>query len=95
MVEIKINVKELKNNCFVIMPFSSLFNIEYERVIKPAIEECGLRCVRGDEIFSMPHILEDIWKSIRECRLVIAELTSQNANVFYELGIAHAIGKPS
>ena len=76
------------------MPFESLFQTQYERVIRPAGEELGLKCVRADEIYSKPQIMADIWRSIRKARLLIAELTSRNANVFYEVGLAHAIGKP-
>jgi nucleoside 2-deoxyribosyltransferase len=89
-----IEIGEIENICFVVMPFDSLFQIQYERVIKPAIEELGLKCIRGDEIYSKPQIMADIWKSIRKSRLVIAEMTDRNANVFYEMGLAHAIGKP-
>src|SRR5207237_4931202 len=56
--------------------------------------EIGLKCVRGDEIYSKPNIMSDIWKELRKARLVVAELTGKNANVFYEIGLAHAIGKP-
>ena len=38
-------------------------------------------------------IIEDIWKRINEAKILISELTGRNANVFYETGIAHTIGK--
>lgn len=85
----------LSNTCFVIMPFAGTFNTVYERVIRPAVEEAGLACLRADEVFSKPQITHDIWKQIRSCRLVVAELTGRNPNVLYELGLAHAIGKPA
>lgn len=89
-----VEIGEIENICFVVMPFDALFQTQYERVIRPAVEEMGLRCIRGDEIYSKPQIMSDIWKSIRKSRLIIAELTTRNANVFYEVGLAHAIGKP-
>ncbi len=89
-----IDMGTLSNTCFVVMPFDSLFQTEYERVIRPAVESVGLECVRGDEIYSKPNIISDIWSSIRSARIIIAELTGKNANVFYEIGLAHAIGKP-
>lgn len=95
MVRINIDLGTLTNSCFVIMPFTATFNTEYERVIKPAVEAAGLACVRADEIFSKPQIMADIWKSIKSARVVIAELTGRNTNVFYELGLAHTIGKPA
>jgi hypothetical protein len=89
-----VELGEIENICFVLMPFDSLFQTQYERVIRPAVEELGLKCIRGDEIYSKPNIMSDVWKSIRKSRLIIAELTNRNANVFYEIGLAHAIGKP-
>lgn len=89
-----INLGEISNTCFVIMPFHSLFESEYERVIRPAIEEAGLECVRGDEIYTEQTIVQDIWKSIRNARVIVAELSGRNPNVMYETGLAHAIGKP-
>lgn len=89
-----VEVGQIENTCFVAMPFDSLFQAYYEQVIRPAVEELGLTCIRGDEIYSRPQIMADIWKCIRTSRLVIAELTGKNPNVFYEVGLAHAIGKP-
>ena len=89
-----VEIGEIENTCFVVMPFDSLFKAEYDWVIRPAVEELGLKCVRGDEIYSKPQVMADVWNSIRKSRLVIAELTNRNANVFYEVGLAHAIGKP-
>jgi len=76
------------------MPFSPLFQNEYEKVIRPAVEATGLLCIRGDEIYGNQRIMNDIWHSIRSSRLIIAELTGKNPNVLYEIGLAHAIGKP-
>jgi len=91
---IVIQLGELKNACFVVMPFDSLFEREYTRVIKPAVESVGLECVRGDEIYSEQSIVQDIWKATRTCRVVVAELSGRNPNVMYEVGLAHALGKP-
>lgn len=38
--------------------------------------------------------MDDVWRMIRDAEIIVAELTTQNANVFYELGLAHAAGKP-
>ncbi|SEQ85364.1 TIR domain-containing protein [Epilithonimonas lactis] len=92
--EITIEIKTIENSCFVVMPFSNLYQIEYESIIKPTLEELNIQCVRGDEIYSKQRIMDDIWESIKSCRFVIAELTGKNPNVLYEIGLAHAIGKP-
>lgn len=91
---VTIELGEVTNSCFVVMPFASLFEREYSRVIKPAVESAGLVCVRGDEIYSEQSIVQDIWKSLRACRVVVAELSGRNPNVMYEVGLAHALGKP-
>lgn len=52
-----ISLGGISNTCFVVMPFHSLFKLEYERVIRPAIEEAGLECVRGDEIYTEQAII--------------------------------------
>lgn len=89
-----VQLDELTNSCFVVMPFHALFEAQYEKIIKPAIEEAGLVCVRGDEIYTRQAIVQDIWHSMRKARLVVAELSGRNPNVMYEIGLAHAIGKP-
>ncbi|UOK42405.1 MULTISPECIES: nucleoside 2-deoxyribosyltransferase [Flavobacterium] len=94
MTNILIEIKKLENSCFVVMPFSSLYQIEYESIIKPTLQELNIKCIRGDEIYSKQRIMDDIWQSIKSCRFVIAELTGKNPNVLYEVGLAHAIGKP-
>lgn len=92
--QVRIEIGNITNTCFVVMPFDPLFQNMYERVIRPAVEELRIECVRGDEIYSKPSIVADIWRSLRNARFVIAELTGRNPNVFYEVGLAHAIGKP-
>jgi hypothetical protein len=81
--------------CFIVMPFGQEdLNIVYEDFIKPTlVEECELRCERGDDVFGSNVIMEDIRNSIDRARLIIADLTGRNANVFYEVGIAHALNK--
>jgi hypothetical protein len=91
---VTISLGEVTNACFVIMPFDPLFQIEYERVLRPAIESSGLQCIRGDEIYARASVIADIWLAIRQCRLVVADLTGRNPNVLYELGLAHALSKP-
>lgn len=79
--------------CFVIMPFANDLDSIYHDIIKPCVESMGMVCRRSDEIRSNNAIVRDIWKSICEARLIIADLTHANPNVFYELGIAHTVGK--
>ncbi len=85
---------EEPGTCFVMMPFRSPFELYYQEIIKPAIEAQGLRPVRGDSLFRPSPIMGDIWEMVQEAAILVAELTGKNPNVFYELGLAHALGKP-
>ncbi|MCX6900797.1 MAG: DUF6293 family protein [Verrucomicrobia bacterium] len=78
---------------FVAMPFLPDLNAIYEDIIGPSLRELTLRAVRADQIFDNRQIMDDIWDNIERARLVIADLTGKNANVFYETGVAHALGK--
>lgn len=80
---------------FVLMPFRDELTEIYNTLIKPTVEkeEFGLVSRRADDIKSNQAIIQDIWKSICEARIVIADLTGLNPNVMYELGVAHTLGK--
>lgn len=82
-----------EQSCFVIGPFAESQSAIYRSIIKPTVTELGLSCHRADELFTNRAIMEDIWRSICSARVIIADLTDRNANVFYELGIAHTLGK--
>ena len=80
---------------FVLMPFTDELTEIYKTLVKPTIEQpkFNLVCKRADDVKSNKSIIQDIWKSICEARLIIADLTNLNPNVMYELGIAHTLGK--
>lgn len=79
---------------FVLSPFVEPFDTIYSDHIKPLIEGIeGFQCLRADSIYDNRPVMEDIWRYTNEARIVIAELTGRNPNVFYETGIAHTIGK--
>jgi hypothetical protein len=79
---------------FVAMPFTeSWSNDVYRRVIKPAIGEAGLECRRADESMRVGELREGLWKHILRAGIIIADITGSNANVFYEAGLAHGLGK--
>jgi hypothetical protein len=88
-------IKVRKPKAFVVMQFSEDFNDLYQEVIKPVCEDFGYECKRGDEYFTNGSILQDIIQSIQESSVIIADITPNNPNVFYELGYAHAINKPT
>lgn len=78
---------------FVLMPFSESLSEVYDFLIKSGLEEAGYEVKRADDIKSQSNILEDIVIGISTSDLIIADLTDSNPNVYYELGIAHALGK--
>jgi len=81
--------------CFVMQPFGGHLATYYEAIFKPAIERAGLTPVRADDdIFATGKIMDQVWRGIRQATVLVAELTSKNPNVFYELGLAHALEKP-
>jgi hypothetical protein len=79
--------------CFVLMPFSEKLQPLYDDHIRPIIQKAGLRCERVDAIRGTTLITHDIWEYINRARFLVAEVTDRNANVFYELGLAHALSK--
>lgn len=81
------------SSCFVLMPFSERLKPVYEDHIKKVVVSLGLECQRADDIFLNREIIEDIWESINQARILIADLTGKNPNVFYEVGVAHTVGK--
>lgn len=80
---------------FVAMPFEEPYNTMYRSVIEPEGKRLGLRVVRVDELARPGIIFEDIKREISDSKVVIAEITAPNQNVFYELGCAHALNKPT
>ncbi len=83
------------DTCFVMMPFASPLGDYYSKIYEPAIKKAGLTPIRADnDIFGTGKIIDQIWSGITSAKVLIAELTSRNPNVFYELGLAHALKKP-
>jgi len=86
--------REFLDTCFVLMPFGNWYDIYYKDVYAPAIKGAGLEPVRADDLFHSGSVVEQIWEQIQEAKVLVAEVTGKNANVFYELGLSHACGKP-
>ena len=93
-LERSVTVKS-SDSCFIMMPFAAPLGGYYDKIYKPAIEKAGLIPIRADnEIFGTGKIIDQIWSGINTAKVLVAELTSRNPNVFYELGLAHALKKP-
>ena len=77
---------------FVLMPFCEDWSDRIWRHIKEIVTGAGLECERADDLYGQ-NVLEDIWRAINEASVIIADTTGRNPNVFYEVGIAHTLGK--
>lgn len=86
--------------CFVLMPFGKKpdaagmmvdFDAVYHTLIAPAIEEAGLETLRADEEMTGGIIHKPMYERLILCEYAVADLTTANANVFYELGLRHAV----
>ena len=84
-----------KQSCFIIMPFDKEFKKVYDECIKPLVEEkLGMDCIRIDEWPSCKKtVIDNIKTNIGQCLFAIADLSLDKPNVYYEVGLAHAIGK--
>ncbi len=78
---------------FVVMPFSKEFDDVYQLGIKPACTEAGAYCERLDEQVFDDGMLDRIYNQIAKADIIVADMSCQNPNVFYEVGYAHALGK--
>lgn len=77
------------------MPFSAELEAVFRLFIKPALEEVGFSVTRADDLLNQRNIMQDIVSGISNAEVVVADLTGANPNVFYELGIAHTLEKPT
>ena len=75
------------------MPFENAFDDVYQIGIKEAATQAGAYCERVDEQIFHDSILERIYNQIAKADIVVADMTGRNANVFYEVGYANALGK--
>src|ERR1700722_7424967 len=86
--------------CFVLMPFGIKsdpngtpidFDAVYQQMIVPAIRSAKLEPLRADEEMSGGIIHKPMFERLVLCEYAVADLTTANANVFYELGVRHAV----
>lgn len=78
---------------FVAMPFAEAFDDAYEAAIKPACEAAGAYAERVDDQIFQGNILQRMYNQIAKADLIVADTTSRNVNVLYEVGYAHALRK--
>jgi hypothetical protein len=84
--------KQERDLVSVMMPFNNEFTPVLE-ALKSATASLEWRCVRADDIWENNAIIQDIVDIIAKARVVVCDCTGKNPNVFYEIGIAHSLGK--
>lgn len=87
--------------CFVVMGFGKKTDYEsgrtldldatYEAIIRPAVEQAGLRCIRSDEVTHSGIIDLEMYELLLRADLVVADISTGNPNAVYELGVRHAL----
>lgn len=78
---------------FVIMPFTETWSDDTYFILKDTCQDINANITRADEILGSYVIIDDIINQIKKSNIIIADVTVRNANVYYELGYAHALGK--
>lgn len=84
-----------RGKAFIVMEFDEPYNSLYASVIKPVCDDSGFEAERADDVYRPGVILQDITTALRSADVVIAEISPVNANVFYEVGYAHALRTPT
>jgi MAP3K TRAFs-binding domain len=92
---------DVKGTCFVVMGFGKKTDFEtgrtldldktYRNIIKPAVKDAGLECIRADEIVHSGLIDVPMYEQLLNADVVVADLSTSNKNAFYELGVRHAL----
>jgi hypothetical protein len=88
-------VKHRAPTAFVALQFGEPYDTIYRTVIRPEAKKLGIDVVRIDEVNRPGIIFQDIQRKIEDAKVVIAEITAPNQNVYYEVGYAHALYKPT
>jgi hypothetical protein len=91
-VDIRVDYPEV----FVVMPFTEPWSdYVFAKLFKPAIEDAGFTVFRGDSIVRVGDLSTNVWRSITQAGLIVADVSVPNPNVYYEIVLADALGKPA
>lgn len=93
--EVNVDIRVDYPEVFVIMPFTQPWSGDvFYNMLKPGIEEAGFTASRGDSIVRVGDLSTNVWRSITHAGLIVADVSAPNPNVYYEIGLADALGKP-
>jgi len=94
--EVSVDIRVDYPEVFVVMPFGQVWSTQvFSDLFKPAIEAANFVASRGDTIVRVGDLGTNVWRSITQAGIVVGEVTVPNPNVYYELGLADALGKPT
>jgi hypothetical protein len=77
-----------------IMPFNAEMRPIYDDHIVNICHRLSLSVGRADDFFRAHAVMGDVWGALQHAKIIVADCTGRNANVFYEMGVAHVLGKP-
>lgn len=86
------DTRVVDGSCFIVMPFGQDWSEAVFSALRNILSEERLTVARADDLFG-GNVVEDIWSAILKSTFIIADVTGRNPNVYYELGIAHTLGK--
>ncbi len=89
------NIERIAGRAFIVMPFHGAFDDLHNEVIRKVCASIELEAIRADENAGPGLVVADIAQQIRDAQVVIADVTEPNCNVYYEIGYAHALNKPT
>lgn len=90
-VDLRVDYPEV----FVVMPFGQPWSDDvYTKFFELGVRGAGFTEVRGDSIVRVGDLSTNVWKSITQAGVIVAEVSVPNPNVYYEIGLADALGKP-
>jgi hypothetical protein len=81
------------SDVFVAMPFDKALRPVYKHIVK-ACTRLSLTVARGDDFFTAHAVMADVWAAMQHARVIVADCTQRNPNVFYEIGMAHVLATP-
>lgn len=83
----------LRPVCFVAMPYTEVMNTVYTNCLEKAISAAGLIPIRADKLTNPENIISDMHAAISRAKIIIADITEINPNVYFEIGYAYALNK--
>jgi hypothetical protein len=90
-IDIRVDYPE----AFIIMPFSEKWSDNvYDNLFVKGIKAAGFSVVRGDVVPRVGNLNDNVWRMITQAGVIVADVSVRNPNVYYEMGLATALGKP-